>query len=195
MTNDRPTPEERDCALWARAFPPEMAADARAAALSFSAARLKPSGSFDAVVSGQHVEIVYRIYNPVPGAEVRSELTTRQLRILDCMLTRHHDGFVRQDAALRAISSGEPWVVPFIVYLIGEYVAEIVEAIGSELTAGDPRLSGYRDFARENKGLMKLVRERAISYWNCNYRARWASFNDYPALPLLGRLRSVGPTG
>lgn len=145
-------------------------------------------GSFSAVVSGHHVEIAYRIYSSVPDVGARSKLTTRQLRILECMLTRHHDGFVRQDAVLRAISSDEPWVAPFVVYLIGEYVVEIVASIASKLTASDPRLGMYRDFARENKDLVVLVRERAMSYWDCYYRAVWGSFDDYPARSMLDRL-------
>lgn len=190
MTDDRPTPEERDRALWARAFPPDFAADVQAAANSLGPAAYKALGSFTAVVTGQPVEIAYRIYNALPSNEIRSTLTTRQHRILDCMLTRHHDGFVREDAATRAVSSDEVWVAPFIVYLIGEYVAEIAESIASELTADDPRLSMYRDFAHENRDLMTLVRERAISYWNCYYRARWVSFNDYPARSLLDLLQT-----
>ncbi len=78
--------------------------------------------------------------------------------------------------------------MPFVVYLIGDYVVEIVASIAAELTAANPRISDYRAFAHTNKSLIRLVRERARSYWNCNYRDGWPSFDDYPATPVLDRL-------
>lgn len=75
-----------------------------------------------------------------------------------------------------------------LVHLIGEYVVEIVAVIADELVDGDPRLAGYRAFAQEIKAFVSLIRERAVSYWNYNYRGRRATFDDFAARALLDRL-------
>ena len=102
--------------------------------------------------------------------------------------SRHHDGFVRQDSVARLLRIADDWTIPFVVHVIGEYVVEIVAVIAEELGDGDARLAGYRAFARENRAFVSLIRERAVSYWNCNYRAGWPTFDDYPARALLDRL-------
>jgi hypothetical protein len=144
---------------------------------------LAPSGAFTAVVTGRRVEIPNRIYHAVPGPETRSVLTARQLLILDCLLTRHHDGFVRQRAASRILPADRPWVAPFVVHLIGEYVVEIVAAIAAELAVGDVRLALYRGFARENQGLIALVRARD----------QLLELLLPPRLAVLRRLSGTGP--
>ncbi len=110
-------------------------------------------------------------------------MTARQLLILDCLLTRHHDGFVRQRAASRILPADRPWVAPFVVHLIGEYVVEIVAAIAAELAVGDVRLALYRGFARENQGLIALVRARD----------QLLELLLPPRLAVLRRLSGTGP--
>lgn len=66
---------------------------------------LPPAGSIvqtnhrrwpDLTVTGERVDIPYRIYNPEPAAEVADALPAIERDVLACLYTRHHDGYVRQ---------------------------------------------------------------------------------------------------
>ena len=76
-------------------------------------------------------------------------LTARQRLILGCIFTRHHNGYVRQQWMRAVVPHAEPWVVPFVLALLGEYVVEIVVDMCRALHAlGDPRSATaavYRD--------------------------------------------------
>ena len=41
-------------------------------------------------------------------------------RILACLGTRHHDGYVRQACRAQILDSGAAWLMPYIVQLAGE---------------------------------------------------------------------------
>jgi hypothetical protein len=79
-------------------------------------------------VVGERVEIPYRIYNPLPSIDLAQEGSQVAVAIA-CLYTRHNDGFVRQMALRRVLGSNEPWTVPFVLQLLGEYVIEICEDI------------------------------------------------------------------
>jgi len=72
------------------------------------------------------------------------------------------DGYVRQASLRSILSVNEPWTIPFIVLLAGEYVVEIAEDILSSL----PGLNtpAWVGFDRENRPLMRLLRSKASSY-------------------------------
>lgn len=173
-----------------RAFPAHLARDVDVAAAALRPGPLNHVERFGVSIVGEPVEIPYRIYHLPPDRRSRENLTHRQRLILDCLLTRHHNGFVRQAALSDVIRSGEPWAVPYVVELIGEYVVEIVIAISEELVPGDPRLPRFRRFADENQDFVELTRRRAVSYWDCYYRARWPSFAEYPATAVIDRIRT-----
>ena len=147
--------------------------------------------------------IPYRIYNPpVAIADSPSDPTSRLL--LDCLYSRHHDGFVRQQAVNRLIKHPVPWIVPFVVEVIGEYVIEIIEDLtaGLVLDPGTRSADVYGRFVDANGHRMEKVAQRAISYWNCYHRFRYpvlrprpnSEFATYPAFVMLDRLRSIPRT-
>jgi len=92
----------------------------------------------------------------------------RQEHIFFCLLTRHHNGFVREAALKRIIAVDEPWVVPFVVQLASEYVYEILAVIRQNLDRLNPSLYGV--FFRDNPAYFNKVQQRIISYWNAYYR-------------------------
>ncbi|MDR3081774.1 MAG: hypothetical protein LBV60_12755, partial [Streptomyces sp.] len=91
------------------------------------AAGLEPVHPFQVEVQGETVAIPSRIYNEEPEAGLERSLTGTQRLILHCLYSRHSDGRVRQRRLEQLVSSSEPWVVPFVVQLAGEYVLEILE--------------------------------------------------------------------
>ncbi len=83
-----------------------------------------------------------------------------------------------------------PWVVPFVIQLLGEYVLEIVEVIAAAIplmNAGQ-----FADFVRENPGFMATTRRRAISYWDCYHRSRFPALRSYPAWIALEAIDAAG---
>jgi hypothetical protein len=95
-------------------------------------------------------------------------LTSLQKQIFFCLLTRHHNGFIREAALKRIIAVDEPWVVPYVVQLASEYAYEILAVIRQNLDHLNTGL--YSAFFRDNPAYFGKVKQRIISYWNAYYR-------------------------
>ena len=124
------------------------------------------SHAFTAFVGEESLEIPYRVYHDVTLIQ-SAQLVGVQLELLDCLLTRHHDGRVREEHLRKILRSNGPWVPPFVVHLAGEYVIEILYAIRDGLAGLDPRL--YRMFLTQNPAFFERTKQRVESYRNCYY--------------------------
>jgi hypothetical protein len=82
-------------------------------------------------------------------------------------------------------SSADPWVPPFVVQLLGEYVIEIAQAIEEVVSPG---LDSYRAYADANHDHCRVVSARMINYWALYHRRQVPSFADYPAYRAVSRL-------
>ena len=143
-------------------------------------AALAPADPFTVDVRGETVSIPTRIYHPEPTADV--ELTGTQRLVLHCLYSRHHDGKVRQRHVEQILVSSEPWVVPFVVQLLGEYVLEIVLSIAKGLPAHSAQL--YGEFIVANPAFFARTQRRVVSYWDCYYRRQYPVFRSYPGCVL-----------
>lgn len=85
--------------------------------------------------------------------------------------TRSNDGFERQRAGRDLLADLRPWGAPFIVALIGEYIAEILDDIAAALSPELARTLGA--FIVSNQAYWNTTKRRVTSYWNIYYRARW----------------------
>ncbi|MFD7712168.1 hypothetical protein ACFV6E_07835 [Streptomyces sp. NPDC059785] len=177
------------------AFPAEFAGDTEAVLALMPASRLQPQASFTVTVEGRQVLIPGRLYNDEPPAEAVASLSSRQRQLLHCLYSRHCDGVVRQRHLLKVVASKDPWVVPFIVQLVGEYVLEILVVIRDELRdLAVPGTCGHRAYGRflvDNPAFFARTQRRVVSYWNCYYRGVYADFRGYPGCTLLDLLRSA----
>lgn len=115
-----------------------------------------------------------------------ANFSERAAPFVKCLLTRSTDGYLRQRALKSILNLRQPWIVPFVVPLVGEYVVEILEDIQSALPSLDQGL--YSNFVRENRDVMRLIRSRAASYWDEYYRERYPDRAAYPGLLVLRRL-------
>lgn len=167
------------------AFPGTLGEHAAAAAAAL-AAQHSPVGFFEAVVDGERVVVPYRIYVDEPPPKEWAALRPIEQAMLHCLYTRHHDGRVRQRHLAEIVNRTEPWIAPFVVQLVGEYVVEIVELIQRSLTD----LSGYHRFAAANPDLIDLTYQRAASYWDCYYRWRYPDLSSYPGIAVISAIRS-----
>jgi hypothetical protein len=186
---------------WLRAFPRNLAPSVTAVAADL------PKDAFEAgglitnsysrawpslVVSGDDIEIPYRMYHrPIPPERWGSPGSTEST-ILGCMYSRHHDGRVRQAALTTLLGSTEPFVAPFLIQLLGGYVLEIVEEIAARIDrdhgdAGD-LLGVLSQFAQGNPAFMTLTEARARSYWAEYYRSQFMWARDYPALVAISKI-------
>lgn len=205
----------------ARAFPSGLAADVRDALKAMgppfvtrAGHVLAPTSGFTVRVSEESVTIRYRIYNGPPEPRDYSNLSLRSRLILDCLYTRHSDGYERQRRLERVVPSEHPWVVPFVVQLVGEYVIDILNVIKASLRGlddSDLRRVHYAEFVRGNPRFIDLTAQRVASYWNCYYRLKYPDAppsvlmkrpqlvpglkvytkSDYPGFQLMGLLRSL----
>lgn len=150
---------------------------------------------FEVVVEDEVVRIPYRIYNPPLTGRALHELTAEERSILHCLYTRHHDGHVRQTNAQELLGHDHPWVAPFVVKLIGEYVVEIVDVIRNWLESAFDAQSAscdtYRRFASANPTFIQATAQRATSYWNCYYRSTYPNRAEYPAFRALRYLEAA----
>lgn len=175
------------------AFPVEFADDAEAVLAVMPPSRFAPHDSFAVVVQGEPVSIPSRIYNSEPPAKAVQLLSPRQRQLLHCLYSRHHDGRVRQRHLAELVASTDPWVVPFVVRLVGEYVLEILVDICEALRRLDaPGMGAYGQFIVDNPAFFARTQRQVVSYWSCYHREGvHASFRGYPGNTALDFLRSA----
>lgn len=140
------------------------------------------------LVRGEGLELPYRIYSAEPRISEVLTLSDRQKLILACVYTRHHDGFVRERHLPDLLTVDEPWVPPFVLMLLGEYVIEICQVFADRLE--DLPQTGYATFAAENPGFVSLTCSRVVSDWDCYDRSvlNGIAFTEHPAYRVLASL-------
>jgi hypothetical protein len=132
------------------------------------------------------IMIPSRIYTPEPLVAL---LCTGKPTVRDCLLTRHHNGFVRARAVGRLLAAGKAWTIPFIIQLVGEYIVQILDQIDDAFDTIDARALG--DFVRDNPAFLALTKQRVASYWDCYYRGD--PREDYVGFRLIRRLEALAP--
>ncbi|WSA81662.1 hypothetical protein OG930_42805 [Streptomyces sp. NBC_01799] len=177
------------------AFPARLAGDVQSVLAVMPDARLMPVQPFEVEVQGESVAIPSRIYNEEPEAAGERSLTRTQQMILHCLYTRHHDGRVRQHHLEQITTSSEPWVVPFVVQLAGEYVLENLDVIGEGLPdladPGSARRKQYGEFIARNPAFFARTERRVVSYWSEYYRWKYKVFGTYPGSALMEAFRAA----
>ncbi|WP_118178621.1 hypothetical protein [Paraburkholderia phosphatilytica] len=185
MTLPEPSTNSVQSSWLATAFPEALRSDVRAVADLIRSGNVTGHG-LPVVVRGESLNIPYRICNN-PDETLFASLNEIQATVYACVLTRHHDGHVRQRQIERIIASSEPWVAPFVTQLCGEYVIEILGAVEANLPSMDQ--STYGVFFRENPQFFQVTSDRMISYWDCYYRWLYKRKSDYVGFRLFDRFR------
>lgn len=134
-------------------------------------------------LEGVIVAIPYRIY--ISNHKPHSDMTNVQRNIMDCIFTRHYDGFVRQHHLQNLMSCTEYWVVPFCFRLLGEYVNEILYDVRKHI---DSNIDNYLRFIKENKNFFDKTKNQMISYWNCYYRTKFPERESYIGFDIFNYL-------
>jgi hypothetical protein len=188
-----PEPTQEQLRRLTRAFPARLQArTAHAArALDMEGYGIQDAHVGDVVVEGEPVVLSMRL-----GARVLENrlnaLTPEAALLVHALMTRHHDGFVRQRHLRHLLRAPRVHTAPFVVQLLGEYVVEIVEEIEAGTRDVDP--TPYADFLRENPAFLRLTGDRVVSYWDCYYRGRYPRREDYVGWEVLERMRRWAST-
>jgi hypothetical protein len=170
-----------------QAFPRRLHDDVRSVISLVSEERFSSSpDAFTVRVDNQQVSIPCRIYYE-PTEFDTAALSNTSAVILDCLLTRHNSGFIRQKHLQRILILQHSFVPAFVVALVGEYVLEIHASINDALPHLDRPV--YSEFVRSNLEFLALTEQRVISYWNCYYRD--IKKENYPAFLALNFLKSL----
>jgi hypothetical protein len=141
--------------------------------------------SVRAIVRGKTVHVPMRIHF-VGSCEANLKTQPASWPAVQCLRTRSTDGYERQTSLRCILPLNEPWSVAFVVLLAGEYVVEIIDDIVGSLSELNREV--YINFVRENRGLMRLLRSKATSYWDCYYRTSHPDRSTYPGLAFLHQL-------
>jgi hypothetical protein len=168
----------------AKAFPVGVQSDALLAFSKLPVTRLLGE-DFSVRVGNEVLTLPRRIYND-PELIRFDQLTLLQRELIDCLLTRHNDGLVREQHLTRIIHSRNSWVPPFVVQLVGEYVIEILRVVHKNLHNLDG--AAYGNFLRANPDFVATTERRVISYWNCYYHDY--TREEYAGFQLLEFFRS-----
>lgn len=152
---------------------------------------IKPAGSFKVLVHGEPLQIPYRVYYDDLHLLYENQLTPSQSKILYCLFTRHHNGYIREQHLQQLLSSynDEIWVLPFVMRLLGEYVIEILQVINSNIRLFDK--NNILSFINDNPDFFQTTERRVISYWNEYYRNLYPNKQDYVGFQIIDYLKSI----
>ncbi len=154
------------------------------------------------VVEGEQLVLPGRVYVDLPSASLFSSESPVERLITSCVLSRHHDGIVRQEQVRNLISCQESWAIPYVLALVGESVIEIHQEIADHLPSALHQDERKRDaYARvlvSNPEWWLLLQQRVISYWAVYYRFDYPMVGpkrrlpvDYPAAQVIRGLSST----
>jgi hypothetical protein len=148
-----------------------------------------PIGCFEVVVGNDSLNIPERIYYETPKSEEMNPLTITQRLILNCFYSRHYNGYLREECLKNIISFDLPWVVPYVIRLMGEYVTEILDIIEGNTIFLDRDM--YKTFLLNNPKFTNTTKSRIISYWDCYFRKDFPNIEGYAGSNLLKFLNKL----
>jgi hypothetical protein len=147
-----------------------------------------PSEGFNSEVRGGFLTIPYRVYYR-PERVRNLAQSAREGVIVACLGSRHYDGFLREECLARVLSVETPWVVPFVVQLMGEYVLPILQLI--ERAMPTLREAFYVEYVSKNRVLFETIGRRTVSYWDAYHRDQYPKLSDYPGFRIHSELRRM----
>jgi len=148
---------------------------------------LDSSGSFQVCLSKEKLTIPYRVYYDSKRLIDTKGLNQIQKDILNCILTRHHDGFIREKCLIDILKSDKEWTSPFIFQLIGEYVLELDKIILNNLDKNN--IHKLTKLIIDNPDFAEKTESRVISYWDCYYRNEYPKKEDFVGLKIIRLLK------
>ncbi|NDV58229.1 hypothetical protein [Bacteroides sp. 519] len=158
-----------EIAVIQEAFPLEIREEIKSLLTKFDIETMHSTKGFEKAVVGEGIiDIPSRIYYRPPYSLNDSKFTQTEKEILNCIFSRHSDGYIRQKAILNIISSDKEWTIPYVMRIIGEYVIEILIDINKHFERINK--SNLVLFIQQNPAFYNRIHSRVGSYWDCYYR-------------------------
>ncbi|RXJ86398.1 hypothetical protein [Arcobacter sp. CECT 8985] len=132
------------------------------------------------------ITINSRIYFDEPNLLKEERLTSQQKKILNCLYTRHSDGYVRQKRIENLLGLDDYFIIPFMISNAGSYLIEILNIINENIN--ESNVKSYIEFIQENPSYWRLTKDRIVSYWNEFYRFKYNQFKDYVGSDFIKKL-------
>lgn len=182
---------DKDLKIILSAFPRSLECDIRSI---FDILSLKTElyngKTFEIKINDESIHIPERIYYEEPKETEEMKLSYLQRQIIECVFTRHHDGYVRQKRLNNIFKrrTVQKWVIPYIIRLSGEYIVEIIEDIYSNIHLIP--VNELKEFINKNQKFVVTTKGRIASYWG-EYYMRYIKRNDYMGFTLENYLESL----
>ena len=135
----------------------------------------------------EKIIILDRVYFDEPNIEQENELNETQKQILNCIYTRHHNGFIREKRLKNLLNIDHNWVIPFKILLLGEYVFEITEELDKHITENNVHL--YKAFTIYNQPHWQQTKSRIQTYWDIYHSLSKAKiFEEYVGHKIMKKI-------
>jgi hypothetical protein len=138
----------------------------------------------------EKIVLTDRIYFAEPNIELENNLTDQQRNILNCIYTRHINGYIRERRLKNLINIDLEWVLPFKLLLLGEFVIEILYELDNHIT--DNNIQLYKRLTLDNNKLWKQTKSRMVSWWDADYRhPNCKTLKDYIGYKIVKRINKA----
>jgi hypothetical protein len=97
------------------------------------------------LLNNESLKMYSRIYFDEPSQVLIDTLTLKQKIILNCIYTRHHNGYLRQQKVEQLIDNKEYFITPFLIQLIGELIFEILVPINNAVNKNEVNYAKFID--------------------------------------------------
>lgn len=172
--------------LLQKAFPDSLKNDVKSVLSSVNLNNeIENYQTFSVNLRCENLQIPRRIYF---GKPTEILLNSTKSLILNCLFTRHEDGFLREKCLKKIIKSDEYWIAPFVFQLLGEYVVQILNVVEENLSPS--LIKNLSNFVAENPEFYNLTKSRVISYWNVYYRNTFPKIEDYVGYKILSKIEN-----
>ena len=174
-----------------RAFPAEFKNDIDHLYESYDFSEIISNSNpdlFEADIEKQKISVPYRAYLDEKQFANQDQLSKRQHQILSCILTRNHDGYIRQKYLMNIICIEELWITPYIMQLMGEYVEEILMVIYKNMNS--EKIEILKKFITLNPIFYAKTKRRIISYFDCYYKGKYKCNKDYVGMKIISKIES-----
>lgn len=169
-----------ETAMHASFFPPALRATVAHLLSEWSAtATFSTDAGFCVHLGCDPLTAPARLYCPPAALRTAVAALSGDARLLAlCLGTRHSDGYVREACLLQLAGADRDWVTPFVVALLGDYVASIATIAATAITSMPSEL--LAGLACANPAFLDTTRSRAANYWHCYYRHSYPMLRYYP---------------
>ncbi|MFD2910238.1 hypothetical protein ACFSX9_16020 [Flavobacterium ardleyense] len=136
-------------------------------------------------VNSKIIIIPYRIYSNESTKNIETNLTEKQITILNCLYLTHNNGYLRQQKLEQLRENFEDFVIPYKMKVLSEYVIEIISEVESQIN--EKTIGSFLKFIDENPQYWNLVKSRIISYWG-EYYKHSCKLKDYIGYKIIKKI-------